>query len=117
MPPDRSTAFASVWRPVEAKDIVSRYRVCRDIPSDQRQRSIQASDIRRVRMRRLDSPVVPDVPVKGLALILGIDRFMSEARAITNLIGNGVAAIVISRWEKSLDIKALNKALDKSMPA
>ena len=57
--------------------------------------------------------VVPDVPVKGLAIILGIDRFMSEARAITNLIGNGVAAIVISRWEKSIDMKALNQALDK----
>ena len=57
--------------------------------------------------------VVPDVPVKGLAIILGIDRFMSEARAITNLIGNGVAAIVISRWEKSIDMRALNAALDK----
>jgi aerobic C4-dicarboxylate transport protein len=55
--------------------------------------------------------VVPSVPVAGLALILGIDRFMSEARAITNLIGNGVAAIVVSRWEKELDRKALAKAL------
>ncbi|MBU6235964.1 MAG: cation:dicarboxylase symporter family transporter, partial [Alphaproteobacteria bacterium] len=43
--------------------------------------------------------VVPDIPVAGLALILGIDRFMSEARAITNIIGNGVATIVISKWE------------------
>ena len=47
--------------------------------------------------------VVPSIPVAGLALILGIDRFMSEARALTNFIGNGVAAIVISRWEKELD--------------
>jgi aerobic C4-dicarboxylate transport protein len=49
--------------------------------------------------------VVPSVPVAGLALILGIDRFMSEARAITNTIGNGVATIVISRWENEIDLK------------
>ncbi|TAL33854.1 MAG: dicarboxylate/amino acid:cation symporter [Alphaproteobacteria bacterium] len=55
--------------------------------------------------------VVPGVPVAGLALILGVDRFMSEARAITNLIGNGVAAIVISKWEKELDTRALERAL------
>jgi aerobic C4-dicarboxylate transport protein len=55
--------------------------------------------------------VVPSVPVAGLALILGIDRFMSEARAITNLIGNGVATIVISRWEKELDSEKLNREL------
>jgi aerobic C4-dicarboxylate transport protein len=55
--------------------------------------------------------VVPGVPVAGLALILGIDRFMSEARAITNLIGNGVAAIVVSKWEKELDVRALERAL------
>ncbi|MEZ0261729.1 MAG: dicarboxylate/amino acid:cation symporter [Alphaproteobacteria bacterium] len=53
----------------------------------------------------------PAVPVAGLVLILGVDRFMSEARALTNLIGNGVAAIVISKWEKGLDQKALDKAL------
>ena len=46
---------------------------------------------------------VPTIPVAGLALILGIDRFMSEARALTNLIGNGVATIVVSKWEKELD--------------
>lgn len=56
--------------------------------------------------------VVPDVPVAGLALILGIDRFMSEARAITNLIGNGVATIVITKWEKELDAGAFRSALD-----
>jgi aerobic C4-dicarboxylate transport protein len=44
------------------------------------------------------------VPVAGLALLLGIDRFMSEARAITNLIGNGVATMVVARWEGSLDL-------------
>ncbi len=55
--------------------------------------------------------VVPTVPVAGLALILGIDRFMSEARALTNLIGNGVATIVISRWENELDTKKLHQEL------
>jgi aerobic C4-dicarboxylate transport protein len=55
--------------------------------------------------------VIPTVPVAGLALIFGIDRFMSEARAITNTIGNGVAAIVISRWEKELDVEKLNSEL------
>jgi aerobic C4-dicarboxylate transport protein len=47
--------------------------------------------------------VVPSIPVAGLALILGIDRFMSEMRSITNFIGNGVAAIVVARWEHELD--------------
>ena len=46
------------------------------------------------------------VPVAGLALLLGIDRFMSEARAITNLIGNGVATMVVARWEGALDLSA-----------
>lgn len=55
--------------------------------------------------------VVPDIPVAGLALILGIDRFMSEARAITNMIGNSVATVVISKWEKGLDTAQLDKAL------
>jgi aerobic C4-dicarboxylate transport protein len=47
--------------------------------------------------------VVPTIPVAGLVLILGIDRFMSESRALTNIIGNGVATIVIARWEGVLD--------------
>ncbi len=47
--------------------------------------------------------VVPGMPVESIALILGIDRFMSEARAVTNLIGNAVATLVISRWEGELD--------------
>jgi aerobic C4-dicarboxylate transport protein len=55
--------------------------------------------------------VVPTIPVAGLALIFGVDRFMSEARALTNLIGNGVAAIVLAKWEGALDKKALEKAL------
>src|SRR6186713_2750750 len=55
--------------------------------------------------------VVPSVPVAGLALILGIDRFMSEARALTNFIGNGVATLVVSRWERELDDVALAREL------
>ena len=55
--------------------------------------------------------VVPSVPVAGLALILGIDRFMSEARALTNSIGNGVATIVISRWENELNLGLLQSEL------
>ena len=56
--------------------------------------------------------VVPSIPVAGLALILGVDRFMSEARSLTNFIGNGVAAIVVSRWENELDLTALRRELD-----
>jgi aerobic C4-dicarboxylate transport protein len=55
--------------------------------------------------------VVPSVPVAGLALILGIDRFMSEARSLTNFIGNGVATLVVSRWEGELDVTALKREL------
>jgi Na+/H+-dicarboxylate symporter len=55
--------------------------------------------------------VVPTIPVAGLALILGIDRFMSEARALTNFIGNGVATVVVSHWEKELDRDAMKAAL------
>ncbi|WP_243372417.1 dicarboxylate/amino acid:cation symporter [Geotalea sp. SG265] len=61
---------------------------------------------------------IPTIPVAGLALILGIDRFMSEARALTNLVGNGVATVVISRWENELDTNRLRIALDgQSEPA
>ena len=49
--------------------------------------------------------VVPTIPVAGMALILGIDRFMSEARALVNMIGNGVATIVMARWEHELDVE------------
>lgn len=55
--------------------------------------------------------VVPTVPVAGMALILGIDRFMSECRALTNFIGNAVATIVVARWEGELDRDMLAAAL------
>jgi aerobic C4-dicarboxylate transport protein len=55
---------------------------------------------------------VGGVPVAGLALILGIDRFMSEARALTNLIGNGVASIVVAKWTNDLDTERLRSQLD-----
>lgn len=54
---------------------------------------------------------VGNIPVAGLTLLLGIDRFMSEARAITNLIGNGVATVVVSRWEGELDIERARRVL------
>ncbi|MBM2714982.1 cation:dicarboxylase symporter family transporter, partial [Mesorhizobium caraganae] len=47
--------------------------------------------------------VVPSVPVAGMALILGVDRFMSECRALTNVVGNAVASLVVARWEGELD--------------
>ena len=55
--------------------------------------------------------VVPSVPVAGMALILGIDRFMSECRAITNFIGNAVATVVVARWENELDQEKFAAAL------
>jgi len=55
---------------------------------------------------------VGEVPVAGLALILGIDRFMSEARALTNLIGNGVATLVVAKWTGDLDTAQLKAHLD-----
>ncbi len=55
--------------------------------------------------------IVPSIPLAGMALILGIDRFMSECRALTNFIGNAVATIVVSRWEGQLDREAMNAAL------
>src|SRR5258707_14478527 len=56
---------------------------------------------------------VGHVPVAGLALILGIDRFMSEARALTNLVGNGVATVVVAKWCKAVDENKLNSQLDE----
>jgi aerobic C4-dicarboxylate transport protein len=53
------------------------------------------------------------VPVAGLALILGIDRFMSEARALTNLVGNGVATLVVAKWTGDLDVAKMNKHLNQ----
>jgi aerobic C4-dicarboxylate transport protein len=55
---------------------------------------------------------VGGVPVAGLALILGIDRFMSEARALTNLVGNGVATVVVAKWTGDLDTERLRRTLD-----
>jgi aerobic C4-dicarboxylate transport protein len=55
---------------------------------------------------------VGHLPVAGLALILGIDRFMSEARALTNLVGNGVATVVVAKWVKELDHKKLDDTLN-----
>jgi aerobic C4-dicarboxylate transport protein len=55
---------------------------------------------------------VGHVPVAGLALILGIDRFMSEARALTNLVGNGVATLVVAKWTGDLDTDTLQRELN-----
>src|ERR1051326_5091581 len=55
--------------------------------------------------------IVPEIPIQSIAIILGIDKFMSECRALTNLIGNGVATVVISRWEGELDVDALHETM------
>jgi aerobic C4-dicarboxylate transport protein len=55
--------------------------------------------------------VIPTIPVAGMALLLGIDRFMSMARALVNMVGNGVATLVVARWEKELDRKTLQRNL------
>jgi aerobic C4-dicarboxylate transport protein len=55
--------------------------------------------------------IIPDIPIQSLAVIVGIDRFMSECRALTNLVGNGVATLVVSRWEGELDRARLAAAL------
>ncbi len=57
--------------------------------------------------------VVPDIPIASLALLVGVDRFMSECRALTNLVGNGVATIVVARWEGDLDREKLAFELAK----
>jgi aerobic C4-dicarboxylate transport protein len=59
---------------------------------------------------------VGNVPVAGLALILGIDRFMSEARALTNLVGNGVATLVVAKWCGELDTVRLQSQLANETP-
>ena len=61
--------------------------------------------------------IVPDLPVAGMALILGVDRFMSECRSLTNFIGNAVATVVVSAWEGGLDRKKLNAAMTRKVPA
>jgi aerobic C4-dicarboxylate transport protein len=55
--------------------------------------------------------VIPTIPVAGMALILGIDRFMSMCRALVNMIGNGVATLVLARWEGELEPSALQQDL------
>ena len=55
--------------------------------------------------------VVPAIPVAGMALILGVDRFMSECRSLTNFIGNAVATIVVARWEGAIDLARLRRVL------
>lgn len=56
--------------------------------------------------------VIPNIPIAALAVLIGIDKFMSEVRALTNLVGNGVACLVISRWEGELDGRKLRAAMD-----
>jgi len=55
--------------------------------------------------------IVPDIPIQSLAILLGIDKFMSECRALTNLVGNGVATVVISLWEGELDADKLHETM------
>jgi aerobic C4-dicarboxylate transport protein len=55
--------------------------------------------------------VVPEIPIQVLALLLGIDKFMSECRALTNVVGNGVATIVVSRWEGELDMARVREIM------
>jgi aerobic C4-dicarboxylate transport protein len=57
--------------------------------------------------------VVPSVPIESVAILVGIDRFMSECRALTNMIGNGLATVVVSRWEKEVTKEQLNANLRK----
>ena len=52
------------------------------------------------------------IPVAGLVLLLGVDRFINEARAVTNLIGNGIATLAIARWDKALDVHRMNEVLN-----
>jgi len=55
--------------------------------------------------------VIPSIPVAGMAIVLGIDRFMSMCRATVNMIGNGVATVVVARWEKEVDPETLRANL------
>jgi aerobic C4-dicarboxylate transport protein len=60
--------------------------------------------------------VIPTIPVAGMALLLGIDRFMSMFRAMVNMLGNGVATLVVARWEKEVDGKTLAKNMESPLP-
>ena len=57
--------------------------------------------------------VVPDIPIAALAVLVGVDRFMSECRALTNLVGNGVATLVVARWDGALDREQLARELQR----
>jgi aerobic C4-dicarboxylate transport protein len=61
--------------------------------------------------------VVPSVPIAGMALILGVDRFMSECRSLTNFIGNAVATVVVARWDGALDRERLDAVLGRRVAA
>jgi aerobic C4-dicarboxylate transport protein len=56
---------------------------------------------------------VPSIPVQSLALLLGIEKFMSECRALTNVVGNGVATLVVSRWQGELDVEKMRRVMEK----
>jgi aerobic C4-dicarboxylate transport protein len=58
---------------------------------------------------------MPNIPVAGLVLLLGVDRFLNEARAVTNLIGNGVATIAVARWEGAIDMQRARAVLDRQV--
>ena len=72
----------------------------------------QATNTPLTLIQTLTIAAIPTIPVAGLALILGVDRFMSEARALTNLVGNGVATLVVSSWEKELDKDRMTRMLN-----
>jgi aerobic C4-dicarboxylate transport protein len=55
--------------------------------------------------------IIPDIPIQSLAILVGIDKFMSECRALTNLVGNGIATVVVSNWEGELDRDKLASAM------
>jgi aerobic C4-dicarboxylate transport protein len=61
----------------------------------------------------MSSNLSPPIPIAGVALIVGVDRFMSEMRAITSTLGNAVATIVIAKWEDSCDHATLTRELDE----
>jgi aerobic C4-dicarboxylate transport protein len=61
--------------------------------------------------------IVPAIPIEALGVLLGVDRFMSECRALTNLVGNGVATIVVAKWEGELDVETLQRELREGSPS
>ena len=69
-------------------------------------------DRRRIYHARRTLSSLGTVPVAGIALLLGVDRFMSQMRSLTNLIGNGVATIVVAKWERELDEDLATRVLN-----